>query len=449
MTVRPLLTTGAFVLAALAFAACATPQVKDDEPSVGTVTQGIQGGSVDSTNRYRFNVGLCFGSRGNCQGSCSGTLIAPNLVLTARHCVDRAPDQVACDGSGFGGQQFQTNQIQVTTHYQMQGQSTTGWHSVRQILRPTQNEACNADIALLVLNDLASEAPVAIPAVQSEIWDRSRYGGTIQAIGYGVTSFNNNDSGVRRYRTNVPVLCIPGSPNSNYRESCPNGFPEKEFVGGDGVCPGDSGSGAMDQASLGATPIVLGVVVRTNDNNGNCEGSAITRVDSWRDFIVAGVRTASNNFALYAEPSWTTPVPPPAKPPPPSEGPGTAKKLGESCARTLDCESRKCRNHPDSGDLVCTQDCSASSPCPTGYECVAKACYKPGASTNPDPEPTTPAPSATAPGGGGSNGGTVTTTTTTGCSVASDPTKPVPWRGLAFAGAAIGLALSRRRRRAD
>ncbi len=446
MTVRPLLTTGAIVLAALAFAACATPQVTDDEAGerVGTITQGIQGGSVDSSNRYRFNVGLCFGARGNCQGACSGTLIAPNLVLTARHCVDDSPDQVECNGQGFGGQQFATNQIQVTTHYQMQGQSTQGWHSVRQILRPSQNEACNADIALLVLNDLANEGTLSTPAVQSEIWDRSRYGGTIQAIGYGVTSFGSNDSGVRRFRPNVPVLCIPGSPNLSYRESCPTGFPEKEFVGGDGVCPGDSGSGAMDQASLTSTPIVLGVVVRTNENNGNCEGSAITRVDSWRDFIVAGVRTASNNFALYPEPAWTTPVAAPAKPPPPAEGPGVAKKLGETCARTVDCESRKCRNHPTEGDAVCTQECSASTKCPTGYECIQKACFKPGSTTEPVP---TPAPSATAPAPGAGNGGTTTTTTTTGCSVSADPTKPVPWRGLAFVGVGIGMALARRRRR--
>ena len=39
--------------------------------------------------------------------------------------------------------------------------------------------------------------------------------------------------------------------------------------------------------------IVLGVVVRTSENNGNCEGSAITRADSWRDFIVEGARNGA------------------------------------------------------------------------------------------------------------------------------------------------------------
>ena len=447
MSVRPFVTSGCLVLAALAFAACATPET-DPEPlpaGVGKVSQGIQGGTADSTNKYRFNVGLCFGSRGQCRGSCSGTLITPNLVLTARHCVDDAPDQVECNGVGFGPQQHPTNQIFVTTHYQMQGQNSIGWHTVRQILRPSQNEACNADIAMLVLNDQATEGALAIPAVQSAVWDRTRYGATMQAIGFGVTSFGANDSGLRRFRPGLAVLCIPGSPNNGYRESCPTSFPPKEMIGGDGVCPGDSGSGAMDQASLTATPIALGVVVRTANNGGNCQGSAITRIDSWRDFIVEGARTASNNWTLYPEPSWTALVPPPPKPPPPTTGPVTAKELGESCARTVDCESRKCKNHPDDGSLVCTQDCSASNACPTGFVCTNKSCFKPGEAPPPGPSTPAPGPAPSTPAPGASPPESVTTTTT-GCSAATDPTKPVPWRGLGVALAAMGVAIARRRR---
>lgn len=416
--------------------------------AVGTTSHAIQGGSLDSANQYTFNVGVCAGGRGNCRGVCSGTLITPNLVLTARHCVDDAPEQIDCtSGEGFGGQSTPTNQMFVTTYKQMVGQSTQGWHSVKQILRPPVNNPCGADLAFLVLNDRATEADVAVPAVQSAMWDRSRYGATLQAIGYGVTSFGGNDSGVRRYRPNVPILCIPGSPNNSYRESCPPSFPENEFIAGDGVCPGDSGSGAMDQASLSTgTPITLGVVVRTSQDGNDCKGAAITRVDKWRDFIVASANTASAGWTLYPEPSWTTLVAPPPVPPPPP--PAGAKALGETCENMVDCESGICKNRPDDASLVCSQTCGAAKVCPSGYECVNKFCFTPTA-VPPSPSPTPP-PSASTPAPGQPGAGeaptTTTTTTTSGCSAAPDPTKPVPWRSVAGLVAVFGLALLRRRR---
>src|SRR5580658_7623248 len=67
----------------------------------------IQGGTADTT--HRFAVGVCGGAFGgpdggnNCQLLCSGALIAPNLVISARHCVDNVSNEkVDCATDTFG-----------------------------------------------------------------------------------------------------------------------------------------------------------------------------------------------------------------------------------------------------------------------------------------------------------------------------------------------------------
>src|SRR5204863_45058 len=65
-----------------------------DDASVASSRADIIGGKVD--NLDTFVVGIDIGGL----GVCSGTLIAPNLVLTARHCVSRTLVQIDCNPDG-------------------------------------------------------------------------------------------------------------------------------------------------------------------------------------------------------------------------------------------------------------------------------------------------------------------------------------------------------------
>ena len=72
---------------------------------LGQAEQAIIGGELDESTAGVVGLALDLGRRG-VAGHCSGTLIAPNLVLTARHCIAFTDDEdaqgvVECDTAQF------------------------------------------------------------------------------------------------------------------------------------------------------------------------------------------------------------------------------------------------------------------------------------------------------------------------------------------------------------
>lgn len=391
----------AFLSLAVVLVACSS-----DRPTerLGETTENIQGGTNDTT--HSFVVGVCGGlSGGQCQLTCSGALILPNMVISARHCVDNTSEMIDCATSKFGARLGQPSQYIVTTAPTMPGAKATQ-HVVDQILTPAPTEVCGNDISILILKDSipSSEAVPAIPNTGHSLIDQDFYNSNagFTAIGYGITSPNGNDSGTRRIKKNIDTACIPGDCSIDCAKlgAPANEYTANEFLGGDGTCQGDSGSSAWMQAQFDSnTFISMGVLSRggVSMDGTMCVGSIYTRLDAWRDFIVQSAVTASANWTKYPKPTpdWTVYTAPPACP---NSG-GPAKK--------------------DAG-------------APT----------KDAGSVN-----TTPAPSDD---GGSTNHATSTTTTTSGCAMgpAPDPSKPVPWKTLSIGLAGIlGLAARRRRSR--
>jgi hypothetical protein len=288
--------------AALVAGACSSPVSHE---SVRTRAQPIQYGELDE--KSRFAVGICRtkSAPGRCIGICSGALILPNVVATARHCVEESALRVDCrEAPRFAHRK--DGELFVTTRLRMSEGGS--WHAVSAVHTPKDDHVCGNDMALLELEEAIpqKEAKPVTPGVRYMMWDRPRYEATFTAIGYGTTSPDGDGSGVRRKLDLVSVLCIPGSPNL----PCPDGFNANEFAGGDGTCSGDSGSSAFERSSFERGDAVsFGVLSRgsVSEDETACVSSVYTRFDAHRDFVVEVAERASAGFTLYPKPAWTAP----------------------------------------------------------------------------------------------------------------------------------------------
>ena len=422
-----------FAFSAIAGSACSTPSPSlDDGEPIASAAQAIQGGTVDTTST--FAVGVCSGGggpTGRCNGGiCSGALILPNVVATARHCIDGAPARIDCAANPtFGARK---SGLRVTTNPNMNA-AQAGWYAVSSVAVPDDDHICGNDIALLVLGAPipAAVARPIVPGVQYQMWDPDQYSSAFVGIGYGNTSPNGGGSGTRRRSKPISVLCVPGSDT----RPCPAAFNAKEFVGGDGTCSGDSGSSAFEY-SLWETGSMLsfGVLSRggESDDGTQCRGSVYTRFDAHRDWVIAVAKAATNDWTTYPEPSWTAYKPPPTPRPQdagaPDSGPEKpeSRGIGEACEKLSDCASDVCVD-PGDGTLVCSEACDEAdgASCPDGYVCRESLCLAP----LPEPEPVA----------------ATTKTTTTTCA-AGPPTTEIPWTAAAVGAAALLGAVRRRRR---
>jgi MYXO-CTERM domain-containing protein len=252
------------LLTAISLAACGdSPQAVLTKLSTESAP-AIYGGRYDDDASATPAVVALKVGRGTTYELCSGVLLAPNVLLTARHCVANSlTTEVACDANGqsTNGPHLAGNQpagrVQVFTG------ATPAFSGPPDALGAAvftleADHFCNGDIALVVLDRQVSNIePVAI-RMKGTIFE----GETVRSVGYGQND-RQTPIGSRFRKDNVPVLALGAGLSSS--ETALGSF---EFEVGKSICDGDSGGPAFSEE----TGAVVGVVSRgggCSDNFGH------------------------------------------------------------------------------------------------------------------------------------------------------------------------------------
>jgi hypothetical protein len=318
---------------------------------------------------------------------CSGVLLAPNLVATARHCVAQTDTQVTCATSVFGSVLPPSEMLVTTASVITQRSAFT---RVLQIVTPSaanQTKVCGDDIALMILDHNIALPQYVTPTIDPPMTDHTVYSTNVAAIGYGISTPTDEagvTSGTRRIKENIALYCIPNDTSFANCFSDPMAsqiLAADEFVSGNAsTCEGDSGSGAFDQASFNRGQwVAFGVLSRgaVSSDGQTCIQPIYSRFDAWGPLLIGTAQQAAS-MGGYSAPVWAGGTGPDLNPPGADAAasgplPGTVAD-GQSCGQDSDCGSQNCVS-TDDVTFVCASPCSGTT-CISGFTCTLGYCFQ-------------------------------------------------------------------------
>jgi hypothetical protein len=317
------------VLCALGGSVPACSQGSPDE-NVSATSAPIVGGRLGQVGQFPNVVALVM-TGPNGQSLCTGTLVAPNVVVTAAHCVLPEEVGVATQAEVTAGTRVLFDRASLNAG----GGTIVAAASTLPQPAFDINNLGQHDIGIVVLSQrVTSRAPAPIVRDAAQV----RPGALVTLVGYGISRINadgtadNTSAGTENVLENkgtVPCASIGGS-DANL--IC---FDQSD---GKGSCNGDSGGPAF--SVTGGTNTVAGV---TSFGDQNCvQIGAYTRLTAEIAFfdqqmLAAGACAADGVCTpacgaggLPADPDCGSSTPPPNNNPPPSTTPPTNNDPGSN-----------------------------------------------------------------------------------------------------------------------
>jgi V8-like Glu-specific endopeptidase len=277
---------GFSALAIFAVGCMAPPSTAPEEQ--GETHDKILGGT-DDTGHTSVAIVRVFIDANSWQ-QCTGTLIAPNMVMTAGHCAFNGQQRLSAADVSFSN-----------TPDQSIGEGASGYLTGAIVPNPAYTGALGAgqDVSVVVL-----DAPVQGRAAMA-IGNAPTVGSSVTAVGYGRNQqgTENVGSGVKR-QVSIAVSAVT----------------DHEITAGQdnlGTCHGDSGGPIIQNNT------VVGIV--SYGDTADCHGAShFTRTDDIADFLQEVADAAASDNA------------PPAAPDAP------APATGKSCSTVIQCINGSC-----------------------------------------------------------------------------------------------------------
>ena len=280
--------------------AAACVEIGGPDPRRGAAGRPVIGGEVAEDGEFPATGALVIDMGDGLQPMCTGTLVAPNVVLTAAHCVDEI-----FLGDAVPGFTLAIDGNALTEADVVPGRSKHKHPDFDLFSTPEPGVGQWFDIGLLVLDEpVQGVAPELMPTPE-EADAVLQAGAQVDLVGYGYTDQQAGAYGVKA--VGRATLVEAGSHELLISEP-----------GEQQNCNGDSGGPAYMELDGGGRRMV-GVVSRSPDDNTVCDHGGIdTRVDPYIPWI---------EETLAGEDAGI-PMPPDAAPPEPDAGPDAGLDAG-------------------------------------------------------------------------------------------------------------------------